>query len=171
LDDKFTARFEVTEADFDTLSEYDIQTFLNFVAGALAGYEEGMDGEGSIGIARAIEFLRGDRAAIPEFNSNINSPGTLRLLSSKTTPIVIAALLSIALATGDASAATVNVINSKGPLNDPCALKIQEQVRATIRLMGILDLHEACKRAVSAQEKTGLKTSMSTVVSKGPGAR
>ena len=167
LGDTFTTRFETTNADFSILDDYDIQTFLTFVAGLLAAYEQGYPEDQKIGLSEAISILRANRGSIPELGSNINSPGFLRLFSGKNTPLVIAVLLSLALS-GEANADpdSIHVTNSKAPAGDPCALSVEPQVRGVVRLMKLDDWQRTCIQARDAHKETGLKTSVTVKIEK-----
>ena len=112
-----------------------------------------------------IALLRQHRDQIPEFASNINSPGFLRLFSGKNIPLVVAVLLSLALS--EASVAdpdAIHVINSKAPAGDPCALSVEHQVRGAVRLMKIEAWQQSCIQARDAHKETGLKTSVKVKV-------
>jgi hypothetical protein len=77
LEGVYNVRLRTTETEFKTFDDYNIQTFINFCAGVLAAVEKGDVKDGSVGLARALEFLRDNRDLIPELASNINSPGSL----------------------------------------------------------------------------------------------
>lgn len=159
IGDLFTARLETTSADFSTLDDYDIQTLINFAAGAILAYEQGYDKEGGLSLAEALAFLRSNREAVPEFKSNINSPGFLRLFGGSVTPLAIVAIVTAALS-GEAVAADMQVRNSKGGPNQICALEVQERVQGAVRLMRLDDMAQACSQTTHAKKDTGLKTSM-----------
>lgn len=159
IGDLYTARLETVSADFSTLDDYDIQTIINFVAGAIAACDEGFEDEGQLSLLRALEFLRARRDIVPEFKSNINSPGFLRMFAEGTVPIAIAVVITAALH-GVALADGIKVTNSKAPPGDPCAMRVEQQVKDSVRLMRLDDLQQACKQIVEAQKDTGVKTSL-----------
>jgi hypothetical protein len=167
IGDTFTARLRTTDDDFSTLDDYDIQTFINYSAGVLAAFEGAAPDARDLSIADAIRILRNHREAIPEFASNINSPGFLRLFGSSTIPLVIIVLLSAALSGAAVSADSVHVINSMAPAGDLCALQVEEQVKGVLAMMRIDDWQHACELARDAHEATGLTTSVRAQVVQG----
>jgi len=169
IDGTFTARLETTTADFSTLDDYDIQTLINFVAGALLAVENGYDAEGGLSLAQALAYLRSDRSAVPDFKSNINSPGSLRLFGQSVVPLVIMMVLSAA-STGQAvSAESLQARNSKSSIQkDSCALEVEAKAKAAVKIMRLDDLQAACEQFRSAEKDAGVKTSMkATVKTKG----
>jgi hypothetical protein len=159
IDGLYTARLETTSADFSTLDDYDIQTLINYAAGALLAYENGYDKVGELSLVEALGLLRAHRDAVPEFASNINSPGFLRLFGGTVLPIAIVAIVSAALS-GQAVAGDVQIGNSKGGTEDVCAMEVQQRVQGAVRLMRLDDLKQACIQTTHAKKDTGLKTSM-----------
>ncbi len=159
IGDLFVARLETTSADFSTLDDYDIQTLINFAAGAILAYEEGYDKEGGLSLLDALAYLRQNRDAVPEFKSNINSPGSLRLFSGSVAPLAIVAIVTAALS-GEVVAADMRIGNSKGGTDQVCVLEVQERVRGAVRLMRLDDLAQACAQTTYAKKDAGLKSSM-----------
>lgn len=114
IGDTFSARLRTTAADFSTLDDYNIQSFLNYVSGVLAAVEEGKTPSKPMDMAAALDMLKANRDLVPELTANINSPGALRLFNKKMLPIAAAALLALATsgAAPPVNVADINVINS-----------------------------------------------------------
>lgn len=109
-----------------------------------------------------------DHDYLPSLSSNINSPGTIRMRSDKTQPLVTIALMSLALASCDAQGAP-------GPMPDPQTVEIvldhadehadqcdiargvENDVRATLSVMGYERWLELC-RAVHYSRAEGQVT-------------
>jgi len=167
IGETFTARFKTTEEDFSTLDDYDIQTFVNYVSGVLLSADQG--GTKTLTIHEAVNLLRKNREAVPELTSNINSPGALRLLSTKLTPITIGVLLAVALSGSSTEPPEeIHVINSAVSVADICAFEVQEQAMAAIKLMDLDSWHQICVAARDAQESTGFSTTISVVPDQAP---
>lgn len=160
IGDHFTARLETTEDDFSTLDDLTIQTLVNFVAGAILASEQGLTEEGSLGIVDALDLLRAHRDAVPEFTSNINSPGFQRLLGATIAPLVIIMVMTAAMSGEAVAADNLAAVNSKGTAQDVCAIRVQEKAKAAVKIMRIDDLQRACEQIVATQKQVGLKTSM-----------
>lgn len=168
IGDTFSARLRTTEADFSTLDDYNIQSFLNYVSGVLAAVEEGVTPDKPMDMAAALAMLKANRDLVPELTANINSPGALRLFNKKMLPI--AASLLLALATSGATAGAIdpadikiNVLNSAVAGDDPCALVVQQNAMAAIALMDIDTWHQVCVQARDAAQSTGLTTTITVV--------
>lgn len=165
IGDDFSARLRTTKADFSTLDDFNIQSFLNYVSGVLAAAEEGHV-DGKIDMDKAVKILSENRDLVPELTANINSPGALRLFSKKILPIAAMALLAIALqAAGPAGGLphSVEVINSAVAGDDPCALVIQAQVKTAIEMMDLDTWHRVCVQVRDAAQSTGLATSIEVI--------
>jgi hypothetical protein len=160
IGDHFTARMETTEDDFSTLDDLTIQTLVNFVAGAILATEQGLTEDGSLSIAAALDLLRAHRESVPEFTSNINSPGFQRLLGATIAPLVIVMVLTAAMSGEAVSADSLSAFNSKGTAHDVCAIQVEEKAKAAVKIMRIDDLQRACEQMVATQKQVGLKTSM-----------
>jgi hypothetical protein len=166
---QFYAKLETTEAEFSTLDDYNIQTFVNLVAGAMAARDAGFDEAHGLTLQRSLEFLRANRDLIPELSININSPGFLRLASDRIAPLVIAVLFSVALTVpAGAQPVALNVINSVAAANDPCAITVSAEAMGAMKLMAYDEWKGACEKARDAEHATGVKTNMSTHVHHAP---
>lgn len=165
IGDDFSARLRTTKADFSTLDDFNIQSFLNYVSGVLAAVDEGHVG-GKIDMDAALKLLSENRDLVPELTANINSPGALRLFSKKILPIAAMTLLAIALQGGvaiDDLPRAVEVVNSAVAGDDPCALVIQAQVKTAIEMMDLETWHRVCVQARDAAQSTGLATSIEVI--------
>ncbi|QBX37206.1 hypothetical protein E4M02_02675 [Brevundimonas sp. S30B] len=165
IGETFSARLRTTAADFSTLDDYNIQSFLNYVSGVLAAVEEEKRPAKAMDMAAALEMLKAHRDLVPELTSNINSPGALRLFNKRMLPIAAALLLALATSGASISPATVDikVVNSAVAGDDPCALVVQEHVMAAVRLMDLDTWHQVCVQARDAAKSTGLATSITVV--------
>lgn len=164
IGDTYTARLRTQDEDFSTLNDFDIQSFLNFAAGAIAALEDGDVENGSLGLQQAIARLRQHRELIPELASNINSPGWLRIFGGSTLPIAVVVLLAAALSGEPVTADTLSVVNSMAPVGDPCTVAVEEQVKGAIQLMRIDDWQDACELARAAGEEADVDTSVRTSI-------
>lgn len=163
IGDTFSARLRTTEADFSTLDDYNIQTFVNYVSGVLVATEENADAS-RVKLAEALAYLGQHRELVPELTSNINSPGALRLFSEKIFPITVAVLLAVALgAPAEAPLPVIEVINSAVAGDDPCALTVQQQAMDAVQMMDLDTWHQVCVQARDAAKSTGLSTSITVV--------
>ncbi|AYO80092.1 hypothetical protein [Sphingobium yanoikuyae] len=166
IDDEISVRLNTTKDDFNTLDDYNIQTFVNYVAGVLLAADLGYDKE--IGFNDAIGLLRQHPDMIPELKLNINSIGFQRIVSHNVKPLVIAALLSAALAVaapGSASPAyaapvSTHVVNTAAPKNDDCTVQVSARVAVAMKLMKLDEWKRVCENAREASASTGLSTTM-----------
>jgi hypothetical protein len=158
IDDSYSARFDVTSADFDTIDDVRIQAFFNFVAANTKAVAEGAPVRS---FADAAFFDSGDY--IPHLQTNINSPGSLMLHARMITPLVASILFILAVDVGptakaEIEAGTLILRNSKAPPNDLCSAKVFEVSMEMIKLMNLDDWPVACEHAQEAAQKTGLKS-------------
>jgi hypothetical protein len=161
----FYARLETTKAEFSTLDDFNIQSFVNFVAGAMAGLEEGGIADHTLDLDRAIALLAMHRELVPELTVNINSPGFLRIISDRIAPLVIAVLFSVAtVVPAGAQPQAIVPTNSAAAPADPCAVNVAKEAMGAMKLMGFDDWKKACERARDAEASTGVKTNMTTHV-------
>jgi len=168
IGDTYSARLKTTKADFSTLDDYNIQAFLNYVSGVLAALDGGSP-QTDIDFRAALALLSGRRDLIPELASNINSPGDLRLFSSRVTPLVAAVLLAIALsAPAGSKPEDFHVTNSAVAGGDPCALEVQEQAVNAIKMMDLDTWNELCVGVRDAHGASGLSTSIKVIPDAAP---
>ena len=162
---QFHARLETTESEFSTLDDYNIQSFINYVAGVMAAREHGSFQDHSVDMAVALAQLKTHPDLIPELSLNINSPGFLRFFSDRISPLVIAVLLSAALAVPvGAAPVAIQVTNSAALANDPCGISVAAEAMGAMKLMAYEEWHRACEQARDASANTGVKTNMHTKV-------
>lgn len=165
IGDTYSARLKTTQSDFSTLDDYQIQTFINYVSGVLVAVDAGAVG-GKIDLPTALKLLSDRRDLVPELTSNINSPGDLRLFSIQIGPLVAVALFAIALAAPPgAKPDDIHVSNSAVAGGDPCALMVQERAMNAIKMMDLDTWNMVCEGARSANEHTGVATSIRVVPS------
>ncbi|MGK6323462.1 hypothetical protein ACMGDM_10260 [Sphingomonas sp. DT-51] len=159
---EYAARLKTTKDDFSTLDDFNIQTFVNYVAGVLALYEEGRR-EGGVTFDEALAALEKHRDLVPDLAQNINSAGFQRLYSSTIAPLAIAALLT--LGTDPATAETPHrpapiVVNSAAKPNDACTIEVKKRVEGAMSLMDADTWKRVCTAVRNAKSHTGLSTSM-----------
>lgn len=158
IDDSYSARFDVTSPDFDTIDDVRIQSFFNFVAANTKAVTEGVAIKG---FSEAAFFDSGDY--IPHLQTNINSPGSLMLHARMITPLVASILFVLAVDVGPTAKAEVDsgtlvLRNSMAPPDDPCSARVFSVSMDMLRLMNLDDWPAACARAQEAAQKTGLKS-------------
>lgn len=167
INGEFSARLETTRRDFSTLDDFNLQAFINFIAGVAAADEHGGYSDDEVDLGDALALLAAAPDGVPELASNINSPGFLRLTSGKIVPLTVAVIMSAVLAVpAGAQTPEIRIRNSAALKNDPCAVQIEEQVRRVIRMSSTEDLLQVCAQMRDASEKTGLKTAMPAKVKK-----
>ncbi len=160
LGGEYVVRFNTTEANFDSLDDFDIQYFVNFVAGVLVKAESGEVEAHSVKLVDAIAALRGKPELIPELASNINSPGYLRYVTQDISSLAIAVMLSVALSSPASGKAKVKVVNSVASKSDPCAYKVDALVNQAYQIVDEPGLHAACEYLKSTHKKTGINSSV-----------
>jgi hypothetical protein len=154
--DEHSSRLEVTTNTFTSSDDLRLQVFINLISANTMMIEQGRE---LIGISDAV-FMDLEGYA-PDLQSNINSPGYLNLRSAEIAPLVVAAMLAIALVVGPeaaslASSGDILIGNSLAPAGDACSLAVSDQVVQQLRLMGIGDWTRACELAMQTAESTGL---------------
>ncbi|UQR66681.1 hypothetical protein LRP30_16120 [Bradyrhizobium sp. C-145] len=159
ISDFYSAKFEVTEADFDTVDDVLLQAFFNFVAANTRAVQE--PGQQVLGFGAAAFKDSGD--FIPKLQTNVNSPGDISLVSKVITPLVASVLFLLAVDVGpsakaEAEQGTLILRNSKAAENDPCTAKVVESSMQILKLLNLDDWPEACQRAQEVAKKTGLKS-------------
>ena len=159
FDGVIAARLNTTETEFRTLDDFNIQAFVNYVAGVLAAVELGHKEE--LDLTSAVAVLRANPSFAPDLTQNINSIGFQRLASDTVVPLAIAALLAVAIA-GGASAHTgpIQIKNSAGTKGDPCAVMVAQRVAGALTLMKLDEWKRLCEGAKDVHASTGLSTTM-----------
>lgn len=162
IDEDITARFEVSESKFSTLSDIQLQAFFQFVSANLMALKEGRN---AIGINDAIFESAGIWS--PDLRTNINSPGFLTLVSKAITPLVAAALLALAIEVGSeavnaAENGHITIGNSLAPPGDACTADVIKSTLLELQLLGLDHWPRACEIARKAAESTGIKGSVKT---------
>jgi len=153
ISDFYSARFEVTEADFDTVDDVRLQAFFNFVAANIRAVEN----PGAPILSFTDAAFQDSGEYIAQLQTNINSPGDISLVSRVITPLVASVLFLLAVEVGPAAKAeadndTLILRNSKAAADDPCTAKVFQSS------MQILKWPAACERAQEVAKKTGLKS-------------
>ncbi len=156
-----SAKFTTSEADFSTLDDLNIQMFTNYVAGLLAASEVDPESNTPLDLMESIKYLRARRDLVPELDQSISSPGFQRIYNDHIAPLVIAALMTVALS-GSAVAQTteIRIKNSAMLKHDPCAVQIEERVRGSMRLADYDLFLKMCAALKETKSDTGLSTSM-----------
>ncbi|WP_448115901.1 hypothetical protein [Mesorhizobium amorphae] len=158
---EFSSIFEITSENFRTTDDFYIQAFFNFVVANTQAVSEGRKDMQGFKEAAFADI----KAIAPDLFTNVNSPGGISLKSSMITPIVIAAMLAIAIVLGPeavAAAESGQIVfgNSMAPAGDPCVAQVSEQVVTQLRLLGFDKWAEACHFAREAAERTGVNSNV-----------
>jgi hypothetical protein len=161
--DSMYARFDVTSEVYSTTDDALILAFFNFVA---ANTKNITIEQNNIPMSLMDAMLSdlGDYA--PTLKTNINSPGSLDLISKSIIPLAAVAMLILAVEVGpDAYAAAqdnmITLGNSGADLNDPCTVQVHESVITQLKLLGLDRWSDACEVARRAAAETGLSSSAS----------
>lgn len=160
ISDFYSATFEVTEADFDTIDDVRLQAFFNFVAANTKAITEG-NAAAILGFSAAVFKDSGEYVA--KLQTNVNSPGNISLVSKVITPLVASVLFLLAVEVGpgakaEAEKGTLILRNSKVAPNDPCTVKVFESSIQILKLLNLDDWPAACEAAQEVAKKTGLKS-------------
>ncbi|MXO95966.1 hypothetical protein GRI34_05950 [Erythrobacter aquimaris] len=158
----FSARINTEEDDFNTLNEYYIQSFLNYITGVLIAAEQGV--ENQVPYAEAINYLREHPERAMELKLNINSRGFQRIIDHTVAPLATVALLTAGIAYGaDLGnvdlAQAIQIVNSAAP-NDDCTIEVAQRVESARELMMLDDWEQQCRQLHDVEEATGLSTEM-----------
>ena len=156
-----STKFTTSKADFSTLDDLNIQMFTNYVAGLLAAIEAQADPNTPLGLMEAIKYLRERRDLVPDLDQSISSPGFQRIYNDHIAPLVIGALMTVALSGSALAQSTeIRVKNSAMLKNDPCAVQVEERVRGSMRMAHFDQFLEMCVALKETKADTGLSTSM-----------
>lgn len=166
IGDEFSSRLRTTKADFSTLDDYKIVSFLNYVCGVLAAVESDQKFAAPMNLVTALKVLEANRDLVPELNSNINSPGALRLFSQSVVVIAASALLAVALS-GCKKPDEVHVINTAGGPDDQCAIDVQQKASTAVKMMDLDTWEHLCLQAREAAKETGLTTGVKVIQQSG----
>lgn len=167
-----STKLTTTKEDFSTLDDLNIQLFNNYIAGLLAALEADPDTINPIRMMDAITLLRGRRDLVPELDQDISSPGFQRLYQEHIAPLVIGALMTIALSGNVMGQSTeIRVKNSAMLDADPCAVQVEDRVRGSMRLAHFDEFKKMCEALKETQSETGLSTSMTASVPQAPKRR
>ncbi len=154
----YSSRFIVSEDRFTTESDFRIQAFFNVVASNLKAIQSGTH------IKEPYQAAFDELGPFaPELKTNINSPGSLTLVSKHITPLVAAALFALAATIGvEAFEArdTIVIGNSKAPPDDPCTAQVAANAMTQLGLLGLLDWPKACEMARLAITESGMTGSV-----------
>ena len=158
----YSARLNTDEEEFNTLDDYTIQSFLNYVTGILIAGEKGVSGK--VSYADAIAYVRSNPERAMELQQNINSPGFQRLIDKTVAPLAAAVLLTVAVGSSHPKAfltqpTPVEIVNSKGS-DDDCEIEIAERVANARDMMMIDDWERLCHEMNDVRANTGISTTM-----------
>lgn len=175
-----STRISTTSQDFSIVDDLNIQLFNNYVAGLIAAREADVSDDRTLAITDALKYLADRRDLVPELDQSISSPGFQRLHGGQISPLVIGAMMSVALSVGPAvlaammavalpspaSAQTpeIRVHNSAMLASDPCAVQVQERINGSMRIAHYDEFLEMCAALKRTKEDTGLSTSMKVKV-------
>lgn len=161
IDGTYVSKFSTSEHSFNTLDEFQIQAFINFVAGALVAADGNDTKANSLTLDEAVELLTARPDLAPSLAITINSPGWLTVFDENVRPIALGVFLAIALSAEGAAAdpAKIKVVNSLAPASDACAVEVDAAVKDAFTLMNYDAWKKACYRAQQAKSRTGLDAS------------
>lgn len=174
--DRYNATFITKSETYSSSNELTLQAFFNSVAFNTKLQAEGERRALSLGQA-AARILDEGQLSLGEFNLelalNINSPGTISVISEKITPLVAAVLFSLAVSVGPgamaaAEAQMIEIRNSAAGPGDECAARVYEQVRNQMLILGYDKWIPECERLVELQNDTEI-TPQSTAEEHGNG--
>jgi hypothetical protein len=156
-----STKITTSEEDFSTLDDLHIQMFSNYIAALLAADEAGVKPGANLTLMDSLKYLHARRDLVPELDQSISSPGFQRFYNDHIAPLVIGALMTLALS-GEAFAqdANIRIQNSAMLKGDPCAVQVEERVRSSLRLAHFDEFQTMCKNLQETKQNTGLKTSM-----------
>jgi hypothetical protein len=156
-----STKITTSEEDFSTLDDLHIQMFSNYIAALLAADEAGVKPGANLTLMDSLRYLHDRRDLVPELDQSISSPGFQRFYNDHIAPLVIGALMTLALS-GEAFAqdANIRIQNSAMLKGDPCAVQVEERVRSSLRLAHFDEFQTMCKNLQETKQNTGLKTSM-----------
>jgi hypothetical protein len=155
----YNTRFDVTSPAYNSTDDFALAAFINFVAANTKTVS--IDGTQSVkSIYQAPFDDLGEYA--PALKSNINSPGFLRIASPYITPLVVAAMLALAVHVGPAAAgaaANDQIVfkNSSGPTDDACSAAVFASTVTQLKLLGLDKWADACAIARRAADQSGIK--------------
>jgi hypothetical protein len=156
----YSARFNVSAAHFSTDIDFRLQAFFNAVASNLKAIDEGRE----LSSPHVAAFEEpGDYAAL--LKSNVNSPGSLTLFAKRMTPVVAAALFTLAVEVGPDAASLaadqqIVIGNSKAPAGDQCTAMVGKSVLDQLVMLGLDKWPQACDLARTASQASGATTSV-----------
>jgi hypothetical protein len=162
IEDSFTAKFDVTSADYRSIDDYRLQQVLNAIAAMsqlqAKGEKTPIETDGWDDI---IAFLT-DPNYIPDLAVNISSPGSVILSCRRAVPFVAQALLALALLGSDTvwdavHAQQVKIENSRASAGDACTAAVATEVLEQINLMGYARWQRMCKQMQIVRDSTGLQ--------------
>ncbi|WP_420479966.1 hypothetical protein [Brevundimonas sp. FT23028] len=154
FDDTYTAKIFTREPEFTTVDDLTIQLFVNQVVALWAGKE--LDEEPA-SVEKALAFLNAHPEVVPDLAININSPGNLTIYSQRLVPLVIAALLALALSgAAPLNPADIEVVNSAAGATAECTAAVDESVKDILRIMGYDRWKETCDQLQATAARTGL---------------
>jgi hypothetical protein len=159
---RFVSKLSTTSSKFTTIDDYQIQSFVNLVAGALAAsslLDHPVTKADQIDVDEAVALLLSNQEWIPDLTSNINSPGAFRFIHNTVAPLVLAALMALASSGDAATGAEFRFVNSSSKSDTSCVVQVDASVRDTLTMIGIEEWQKKCDNFKKAAERTGLKPS------------
>ena len=164
VDGEFHARFITGKPDFSTLESFHFNAFALAVVAALKRVQadEGPLDPGTTIYDLAASVGLGDEL-VPAQEASIHSLGYATLRGTLHATAVIAILFQLAITAeaepfSEPDHSHVTVVNSKSEDFDPCAVGIDESVRATLNMMGYDIWQEACNSGRLSHENDGLQS-------------
>ena len=158
-DDEHSSTFRVSEREYNLEHDLYFAAFIKVIAANVRALAEDASQPYSIEDALLKDF--GDY--IPTLQSNVNSPGWLRLKSVHITPLLASVLLSLALTVGPeavqaAEDGLIIIGNSKAPEDDPCIAIVRESALDFFGLIGLDTWSQACELARKVNAGSGMRS-------------
>jgi hypothetical protein len=159
LGEECASTFTTGEGDYDSQLDAQFQVIVLVAAAAtercVAKIAHNLNGN----IYEAMR-VKTSPEYIPSNALNINSPGTIRLISATISPLVAACLFAMVL---DANAdpenppqpSSVEVTSSISP-EDPCYVEVRDATRSALEMLGIAGWRDACEVAKKLKERVKL---------------
>jgi len=166
-DNEYCSTFHVGENAYSLEHDLLFAVFVKVVVANSKAISESLD---PLSIEDAFHGEFGDYT--PTLQSNVNSPGWLRLKGSRITPLLASALFSLAVEIGPhavqaAENGMITVGNSKAPKDDACVARVHKETLEFIKFLRLEKWAPACELARKVSDRTGMHSQSTISQSKG----
>ena len=158
-DNKYTSKFHVREHECNLEYDFYFAASVKVVSSNIKASSEGAGEPYSFEAA-----IRGDFSDYaPTLQSNVNSPGWLRLSDYRITPLVVSVLFALAVHVGNeavqaAQDGQITIGNSKAPDDDPCVAQVCKETLDFLKFLRLDDWAPACELARKANAGGGVRS-------------